>query len=63
MESNENMEHTENYKYIMKCLKEIRLELRDLTHENIELKTRNKFLSSLVITESPLFILCLYSIK
>lgn len=42
MESNENMEHTENYKYIMKCLKEIRLELRDLTHENIELKTRNK---------------------
>ena len=27
MESNENMEHTEDYKYIMEGLKEIRLEL------------------------------------
>ena len=42
MESNENMEHTEDYTYIMEGLKEIRLELRDLTFENIELKSRNK---------------------
>ena len=38
----DDTEYSENYNYIMKCLKEIRLELRSLTFENIEFKSRNK---------------------
>ena len=42
MESNEKMEHTEDYKEIMKGLKEIKLEIKDLIVENIELRCRNE---------------------